>query len=464
MSNFFELFQANLPKAILQKRDDGLCYISAGSAMQHAGRPDIAFVDFMGKPYLEMLGGAVVAIDITLPGGAAQRTWLPIMTQGNNALPLADLTLREVNDALQRCLVKAIAMTCGTGMSVFMGYEGSGESAAKALAVSPNVALAQVDAVTSTRGDGQSADYVEWSCAVAAARITDPEFHWEVVLTDGFPYRELLGGVLVDVDVTYQGRKLRLTLPVWDNARDFEPIPLAQMDVMNWNMSVMRCLTKAIAFNSGYGLSVYGKEGTVASKPARGKADKPAKAGNADKGATEKSAKPKDTPAPVSTDTAPLPADAVQVQEAARAPFDARFRGVLADRVAKGSVELLSLFGALEQSTKYTAEEKPTCFGILVEGAVEHVDPELFPQLLGYIVKHKAFPQVAEASREAIARKLVNVTLTRAVGQSEEAVEWVVKNLIEAGVAADFKGILDLADTLGMAQLDLIVDVVGTPA
>jgi len=43
-----------------------------------------------------------------------------------------------------------------------------------------------------------------------------------------------------------------------DNA--FKPVPRDKATVFDWNKTVMRCLTKCIAFNSGYGLNVYANE------------------------------------------------------------------------------------------------------------------------------------------------------------------------------------------------------------
>lgn len=503
MTQYFELFQANLPKAVLQKRDDGLSYISAGSSMQLAGRPDIKFVDFAGKPFLEMLGGAVVAVDITtqLEGDVpamTQRTWLPIMGQDNRALPIGKVTLREVNDSLQRCLVKAIAMTCGTGMSVFMDYEGSGESAAKALAVSPNADLAQVDPVLSTMGDGQKADYVSWSCAVAACRITDPSFHWEVVIGEnGLPFRDVLGGILIDVDVTYRGKTLRLSMPVWDNANDFQPISRDKVTLNQWNNTVMRCLTKTIAFNTGYGLSVYGKEGAVVESKAPAKSkktEKVEKTPKADKAAAEKPAeKPVTPPAetapveqPVQQESVPVQDQALQVEATTEAKDTAaadtkvtevatqqstddtpatKFRNLMVKVAGNdGPDGLISLFGKLAVSKVYAAADKPECFGILTVGAVAQMAEAHAVKLLAAVAQHDTFKFVPEDSRAMVAQQLATMALNQGIEESDEAVQAVVSNLIAAGLAADVGGVLTLANKLDQEKLDLVLDLVSTPA
>jgi hypothetical protein len=259
---YHEALSAVIPETEIASKA-GLSYLAAATAMRLAGRPNVDFVDFNGKPYLECLGGSLVAVDISLPqhpvNGIApkQRMWLPVMDRDNLPLEIAKTTTTDINNNRQRCLVKAIAAVLGHGMSVYLGDSGDGAKSAKKLKVTPETNLAEVEPVVATLKEG-GAPYIEWNVGLAAARITDAGFHWNVVMWDGFPFREVLGSVMVDVDTTYQGKTQRLSLPLMDAA--FNPIPAAKATVSDWNKAVMRCLTKNIAFNSGYGLAVYAED------------------------------------------------------------------------------------------------------------------------------------------------------------------------------------------------------------
>ncbi|MEX3983715.1 DUF1071 domain-containing protein [Paraburkholderia sp. EG287A] len=259
---------------------NSLSYLAAATAMRLSGRPAIKFVDFDGKPHLECLGGSLVAVDVPVQGDGSvymQRMWLPVMDRENQPLELKKTTATDINNNRQRCLVKAIAATLGHGMSVFLGDSGDGPKAAKRLKVQPDSDLATVEPLIATLREG-GAPYIEWNVGLAAARITDAAFRWNVVLWDGLPFREVLGSLMVDVDTVYKGKEQRLSLPIMDAA--FNPIPKDKANVSDWNKTVMRCLTKNIAFNSGYGLSVYaedvkaevGAEGTGSKKGAKANA------------------------------------------------------------------------------------------------------------------------------------------------------------------------------------------------
>lgn len=255
--NFFEAYGATIPAAEIASKG-GLSYLAAATAMRLAGRPEATFVDFDGKPHLEMLNGSVVAVDLLVPGTQAiQRMYLPVMDRDNATLDIKKTTLTDINNSRQRCLVKALAAVYGVGMSVFMGCDGDGAKAVKLLGVTPETDLESVTPVIATLKEG-GAPYVEWNAGLAACRITDPTFRWDVVMWDGKPYREVLGGVMVDVDTIYEGLRQRISLPIMDAA--FNPVPADKASVFDWNKTVMRALTKCIAFNSGYGLGVYADE------------------------------------------------------------------------------------------------------------------------------------------------------------------------------------------------------------
>ncbi|WP_126223478.1 DUF1071 domain-containing protein [Burkholderia ambifaria] len=273
---YHEALGAMIPDTEIASKG-GLSYLSAATAMRLAGRPEVEFVDFNGQPYLKMLNGSVVAVDIKVPGtDVKQRMWLPVMDRDNLPLAFEKTTSTDINNNRQRCLVKAIAAVLGNGMSVYLGHSGDGVKTMKMLGLTPESDLSEVTPVVATLKEG-GAPYIEWNVGLAAARITDPSFLWEVVLWDGMPYREVLGGLMVDVDTVYRGKAQRLSLPVMDAA--FNPIAADMATVFDWNKAVMRALTKGIAFNSGYGLTVYAEDikaelGTGAkAKPGK---DKPA--------------------------------------------------------------------------------------------------------------------------------------------------------------------------------------------
>lgn len=278
--SYFDAFGATINPAEVASKA-GLSYIAAATAMRLSGRPEVTFVDFDGKPYLEMLGGAVVAVDMKVPGTEkVQRMYLPVMDRDNLHLSLPETSLTDINNSRQRCLVKAIAAVYGDGMSLYMGCGGDGAKAVKLLGVTPETDLESVQPVIATLKEG-GAPYIEWNVGLAACRITDATFHWEVVMWNGLPFREVLGGLMVDVDTVYDGMRQRLSLPVMDAAHN--PVPVDKASVMDWNKAVMRALTKCIAFNTGYGLGVYAdefgnKDKDDADAKAKGRKTTPAKA------------------------------------------------------------------------------------------------------------------------------------------------------------------------------------------
>lgn len=313
--NFFEALGSTINASEIAGKN-GLSYIAAATAMRLAGRPEVTFVDFDGKPYLEMLGGSVVAVDLKVPGSTnVQRMYLPVMDQDNNALTMKATKATDINNSRQRCLVKAIAAVFGNGMSLYLNCDGDGAKAVKMLGVQPDTDLEVATPVIATLKEG-GAPYIEWGVGLSACRITDPTFYWEVVLWNGLPYREVLGGLMVDVDTVYEGMRQRLSLPLMDASH--EPIPAGKATVFDWNKTVMRVLTKGIAFNTGYGLGVYAdefgadkdKDAKASAKGGKGKAATPAKAAEAPAKAAEAPA------AAPATEAAPAPATTEVVNSA----------------------------------------------------------------------------------------------------------------------------------------------------
>lgn len=522
--SFYDAFRAAIADTEIAKKS-GLSYLSAATAMRLAGRPQVGFVDFDGKPQLDCLNGALVAVDLVLPGTeVSQRMWLPVMDQDNRAIEAGKMNLCDINNSRQRALVKAIAAVFGDGMSLYLACDGDGAKAEKLLNVDPDTDLAEVKPVVATLKEG-GAPYIEWGIAVAACRITDPSFQWSVVMWEGKPYREVLGGIMVDVETVYRGKAQVLSLPIMDAA--FNSIPAAKATVFDWNKTVMRALTKCIAFNTGYGLGVYADEfGTGSAKTEEGAKDdaKPrgGKKAKADAKAAEAAAPAAEAAAPVAekveapAETAPVAEVAVEavveagqpaeVAEAAAPVVDAapvaeaapaaevaeaaaeaeaaaavakaaesaaaetpvaecvnRFKGVLQKRrAADGVPGIIRLFKDLHVSTKYTAEEKPICYGVLMPASAALSTEAEIGSLLAEVKAYNAMQYVPQDNRDVVAAKLVATALAAGLAESDEALVKAVGTLVEAGVAANNGEVLRLAKAgnVPAETLDLLVAAV----
>lgn len=501
--SFYEALCATIPAEKIVNKC-GLSYLSAATAMALASRPEVEFVDFSSQPHLACLNGALVAVDLAVPGtSVVQRMWLPVMDSDWRAIATDKLSVRDVNDSRQRCLVKGIAAVFGDGMSLYLGCDGDGSKAAKMLGVTPDTDLATVTPLVANLKEG-GAPYVEWGVAVAACRITDPKFSWGVVLWDGLPYREALNGVMVDVDTVYRGKAQRLSLPIMDSA--FNAIPADKASVFDWNKAVMRALTKCIAYNTGYGLGVYAdeygtstKSGTVVvdeaakfdeSKPAEAKPAKPMKAKSAKAleaileavalevkeaaggtkdvvQAAEPPVAPADVRASVAAKVEETPSAAIATEVSIPNDAAARFKAVMQKRRADAGVPgVISLFKALADSTKYTEEEKPVCFSVLVSAAVALVTTAEIGSLLANLKTYNAMQYVAADSREMLAGKLTATALAAGCAVGDADLVQAASNLVEAGVAATMADVLQLAVTNKVPgeTLDLLQSLLDTTA
>ena len=247
---------------------NGQSYIPWAAALAIAERPQQNVVMWKGNPARTLLGGAVVAIDMN-----GHRTWLPILDARNEAVPTSRLTSRDVNDAINRCRAKAIASVLGVGLGLYGKYD---EAAAflRALNVGPATDLAKMAPLTVKKGGDKGPSYVSWPAALAACRITDPEFSWEVIEYESVdpvsgeigeqPYVVIGQSYMVSVKVTYKGQSHIEMLPIMGvvevNGKRREHMALTTPTPHDWNRAVMRCLAKCIAVQSGYGLNVYAKE------------------------------------------------------------------------------------------------------------------------------------------------------------------------------------------------------------
>lgn len=252
-------------------------YMSWVSAIALAERPKQRVQLFEGRPFLELFGGAIVAVeqDTALPHStrvATQVTYLPVLALDNQPVALAQLNSRTLSDSINRCRAKAAAMVSGVGMSLYAGF---GEEVVKFLnhlGLSPDSDLATAEPLVFEL-PGTKTKYIDWAVALAAARITDSQFAWETLWHDvpmgeavrKLPVCKVPGGWMVAVRVVYKGEEHTEWLPIMTS---FEPAQgetegfqaMLEPTVADWNRAVMRCLAKAIAVASGYGLSTYADE------------------------------------------------------------------------------------------------------------------------------------------------------------------------------------------------------------
>lgn len=256
---------------------DGADYISWAAALALAGRPRQRVRQFEGRPYLSFFDGAVVCVDQNLPAAQTlQETWLPVLDAKMAPVRLDHIDPRVVSDHIMRAKAKAIAMINGVGMSLYNGMGGNALAFIKTLGLTPDSDLAKSQPLESKKNG--KAEYVSWAAAVSAARLTDPGFTWRVDFSEAvdwhtgelrtLPVISMPGGYMVSVTVTYKGDEHTELLPIMGIKEvqtkrglikmDHQPLP--KPDVFDWNKAVMRCLAKAIAIVSGYGLSTYSGE------------------------------------------------------------------------------------------------------------------------------------------------------------------------------------------------------------
>ncbi|MCL4723290.1 MAG: DUF1071 domain-containing protein [Rhodocyclaceae bacterium] len=262
--DFHKNVGTTIPKNLINSKED-LTYISWATLLGLAGRPDQSVVFFGGMPGMEIFGGVIVAVEMKV-GEKLQRTWLPILDNRNQPVAGAKVTTRMLNDAISRCRAKAIAMVCGNGLSMYAGYDGDGEKFLRELALNTDSDPSSVQPIVSTKGEKRKVNYLDWAAALAAARITDPEFVWEVLHynhtdqgtgeIEQRPYLSTAGGYMVGIKTVWRGKEHIELLPVMDHAGR----PMGMPTSADWNRSVMRTLAKAIAVCTGYGLSIYAKE------------------------------------------------------------------------------------------------------------------------------------------------------------------------------------------------------------
>jgi len=301
--DFLSLLKTDVKKyvqvrKVSNKSDQEVPYVAWTRIVQMAGRPRHATATFhhgdgahsIERGYRSFFGGSVVAVDMDIGTGESQRVYLPVLGKDNNPVPAGKETSRHVGDALSRCVARAIAMVHGLGLTVYDGrtstgeplhqrWFGDGETYAHQLGVTPETDLALVTPMLdmkSAKDSPRKTPYLGWHAAIAACRITDPTFFWEVIEVDSvdhttgevlkLPAMNVAEGYMVGVKIRYKGQ---MCFPIWlpimetrevqtrKGPKVMEHQPATHPDVFQWHSAVMRCLSKAIAINTGYGLSAY---------------------------------------------------------------------------------------------------------------------------------------------------------------------------------------------------------------
>lgn len=246
-------------------------YLPWASALALTNRAPMQVELFNSRPYLPLFGCAAVAVR-----AGKQLTWLPVLGNKNQPIALDKLTSRDVNDSLNRCRAKTAAMVYGVGLCVYAGVHDVLQYL-REVNVKPTDDLSRVEPRVELLGTKKK-PYVDWTSALAAARITDPDFVWEVQFFEVLdettgdiqpqPYVRTGDSYMVAVKVAHQGVEHTEFLPIMgtlevktkNGPKNLEHQPLPNPTVHDWNRAVMRCLTKGIACATGYGLGIYARE------------------------------------------------------------------------------------------------------------------------------------------------------------------------------------------------------------
>lgn len=219
-------------------------------------------------PFEVIFGGAVLRMEYE-----GQECWYPLLDTANRPIPAPAATARDVADNIHRAGVKTLALR-GWGLALYAGHKEPARFL-KALGITPESDPAKVNPLVA---DKEGRPYIQWAVAVAAAGITDPDFRWRVLRFPAVdphsgeireePYIMCPNGYMVAVEVTWRGKvhvEYRAIMGLAEvqtkagtKLMDFQTLP--DPDAGDWNKAVMRCLAKAVAVCTGYGLSVYARE------------------------------------------------------------------------------------------------------------------------------------------------------------------------------------------------------------
>lgn len=138
----YSLYAIDISKWVEQKPAGGgktLSYLSWAAAWHIVRRffPDAIYEvirDPHGRIFWADPVGFVVGIRLTLNGGEVYETWLPVMDGANNSMRGENYSystkfgekrveaadMRDITDAIRRCLVKCIAEATGLGLCLWV--------------------------------------------------------------------------------------------------------------------------------------------------------------------------------------------------------------------------------------------------------------------------------------------------------------------------------------------------------
>ena len=121
-SSFAQMAATNVNEHVEKK--NGLSYLSWPWAVDQLLRADPTatwdYRDFSGNPHLTLADGTAMVFCTVTAFGQSRTMQLPVMDHRNRAITNPDAF--AVNTAMQRCLVKAVALH-GLGLYIYAGEE-----------------------------------------------------------------------------------------------------------------------------------------------------------------------------------------------------------------------------------------------------------------------------------------------------------------------------------------------------
>jgi len=191
-----------------------------------------------------------------------QEVIMPVLNQGEiNELP----NVSDVNTAIARAHAKACAIQNGIGIGLWLDGAGAPAKVLRELGVGPGSDLSKIAPITNKTGAGFT--YVPWAAAWIAAKIVHPGLWFRAehkAMRIGNTY-----GVVVHLGAESNGPDFGISertffYPVMGQATDENGVAgmmaLVNPDVRDFNRTVARCVARAIALTTGYGISVYADE------------------------------------------------------------------------------------------------------------------------------------------------------------------------------------------------------------
>lgn len=259
----FSKFEQNVATAIPANKIvlvNGLPHVSWQEALKGAAMPEHRVVTFGNKPGMIVFGDLITAVDMVDEVGNVQRIFRAVLDEGFGAVAAKnkDSIGSMLQSGIARNRVRAVEAVWGWGACIRAGFGGDAEGFYKALGVTGGDSakpLYEVEALTDNKGEKGPA-IIRWNVALCAAKIADPSFHWEVVFYpdengNSNPYMKVGDGFFVTVQTVFKGKVHQETLCIMD-MWTYEP--MTNPDGTDWSRACMRCLTKAIKAQTGYGI------------------------------------------------------------------------------------------------------------------------------------------------------------------------------------------------------------------